>query len=202
MHCLWCGDVTFNERRVIDEAPHFTLPNDYRSLFPLLRLTLSHTHTVAHTSVWSTPATALEKENHSHLGSFHYPHHLILTVISAQRRGDNHREAEGFCLICPESETHSHPQWPFVATVSAGQTMPGHIHRSCLPDTDTVGASDEWDIAPHLIQSFLISRANNTDDWKGWIQLSDGTQATQFTWTLKNIYISNVQESKGFIKIG
>lgn len=102
MHSLRCGDVTFNERRVIDEAPHFTLPNDYRSLFPLLRLTLSHihTHTPSRTQVFhpsprqTSLRTALEKENHSHLGSFHYPHQPILAVISTQRRGDNHREAE------------------------------------------------------------------------------------------------------------
>lgn len=151
--------------------------------------TFTHTHTVAHTSVSSIPTT--NKFAHGTWKGESFSFGVLSIPASTNTRGHQHTEARGqsqggrgrrFCLICPESETHSHPQWPFVATVSAGQTMPGHVHLSCEPDTDTVGASDEWDISPHLIQFFLISRANNPDVWNGWIRLSDGTQATRSTW--------------------
>lgn len=151
MHCLWCGDVTFNKRGVIDEAPHFTLPNDYRSLFPLLRLTLSHTHTVAHTSVWSTPLTALEKENHSHLGSFHYPHHLILTVISAQRRGDNHREAEAEASalsVLRVRHTHIHNDRLWQLCRLARQCQATSIGLACLTLTQLEPVMNET--SPHI----------------------------------------------------
>lgn len=149
MHSLRCGDVTFNERCVIDEAPHFTLPNDYRSLFPLLRLTLSHTPPVAHTSVWSTLTTALEKENHSHSGSFHYPHHLILAVISAQRRGDNHKEAEGSALsVLRVRHTHIHNGRLWQQCRLGRQCQATSICLACLILTQLESVMNET--SPHI----------------------------------------------------
>lgn len=164
MRSLRCGDVTFSERRVIDEAPHFSLPNDYWSLFPLLR----HTHMqIFYPS--SQPATNkfvrdTWKGKAFSFQVFHYSYHLILTSSAHLGRIQLERRERGFCFICPDNETHSHPQWPFVTTVSAADNT--------LPYLSVVGGEILGQLepvmnetSPHIWYIFLISRTNNTDIW-------------------------------------
>lgn len=139
---------------------------------PLLR----HTHTHAYTQIiyptWQ-PATqqvcalTLGEKKGKHLIS---ALSLLIssdTYISSACRQNTiteAREREGRALSVPGNETHSHPQWPFVTTVSAADNTPPYLSVS---GAETLG---QWEpvmneTSPRVWEIFLISRTNNTDVW-------------------------------------
>lgn len=163
MLSLWCGNVTFNEHCVIDEASHFSLPNDYWSLFPILK--------TAHTKDLSILTTS-----YKHVCAWHFISGLSLLISSDIYRFCTWRKntiTEGMagrgggvtCLwtttICDNSVSHRrYSAISVIAEETFGQSQPVmNETSSCI-----------WYI-------FLISRTNNSDTWK-WIYLSERTQAT------------------------
>lgn len=181
MRSLRCGDVTFSERRVIDEAPHFSLPNDYWSLFPLLRHT--HMQIFYPSSQLATNKFVRDtwKGKAFSFQVFHYSYHLILTSSAHLGRIQlERRERERVLLYLSW-------QWDALTStmticdnsVSCRQYSAISICRRWR-DTRTVGASDEWDISPHLIH---ISHFQNKQyRHLKWTPLSEGTQTTQLMW--------------------
>lgn len=136
--------------------------------FPLLK----HTHSTSYEQVC---AWHLKKESIS-FQAFHYSYHLILTSPAVHGDGIQlQRKERGLCFICPGNETHSHPQWPFVTTVSAADNT--------LPYLSVFGGEivGQWEpvmneTSPFVWYIFLISRTNNTDIWNEYRQLKEHRQ--------------------------
>ncbi len=145
--------------------------------FPLLRHTRTYTQIIYSSSQQATNkffAWHLKKESIS-FRDFHYSYHLILTSPVHGGRIQSQRKERGLCFICPGNEMHSHPQWPFLTTVSATDNT--------LPYLSVFGGEmlGQWEpvmneTSPRVWYIFLISRTNNTDIWNECRQLKEHRQ--------------------------
>lgn len=146
--------------------------------FPLLRHT--HTHIRANNlSILSTGYKQvcgwhLKKESIS-FQDFHYSYHLILTSAAHGDGIQLQGKERGLCFICPGNETHSHPQWPFLTTVSAADNTPPYLSVS---GGEILG---QWEpvmneTSHRVWYIFLISRTNNADVWNEYRRLKEHGQ--------------------------
>ena len=180
-----------------------SLPNDYRSLFPPSLDTHTHTHTHMHANNLSDLATGYKtslcvdtwkkKREASHFSTFitHIIWYLHLQCMQAEYnyRGKRQRESErererdrerGLGFICPgEWDALTSTMTICDNSVSCRQCSAISIRLWCR-DTRTVGARDEWDIAPRLRD---ISHFQNKQYRRlKWISPAEGTRATRLSW--------------------
>lgn len=158
------------------------LPNDYQSLFSLLHTHL-HTDTNGSSSIFTgykqVGVRDTWKGKASHFRTFitHFIWYLHLQCMETEY---NYREKRALCFICPGNETHSHPQWPFLTTVSATdntQTYLSVFRGEILGQWEPV--MNETSL--HVWYILIISRTNNTDIWNEYHELK-GRGATPLTW--------------------